>query len=216
MLRTLVYVATARGGLSRWRSAGHLGAISTSATASHRSPCFGTIRLWYDIAVFVAVCFRSIVQDIAVTTALRSASYLGAISTPAPRPPTLRHTESPCVALVRYDSGMTSPFSQLCFRSIVHDIAAAMSRRPVCYHTFAKSLRFPRHHTQLPFEMQAFTSASGCPMAHARRAPHAAASTLCNAQRSSLCNYRPPYGVRPYPTMYQQAINTKRCRGGYG
>ena len=41
--------------LSRWRSAGHLGAISTSATASHRSPCFGTIRLWYDIAVFVAV-----------------------------------------------------------------------------------------------------------------------------------------------------------------
>ena len=24
-------------------------------TASHRSPCFGTIRLWYDIAVFVAV-----------------------------------------------------------------------------------------------------------------------------------------------------------------
>ena len=60
---------------------------------------------------------------------------------------------SPCVALVRYDSGMTSPFSQLCFRSIVHDIAAAMSRRPVCYHTFAKSLRFTRHHTQLPFEM---------------------------------------------------------------
>ena len=48
---------------------------------------------------------------------------------------------------------MTSPFSQLCFRSIVHDIAAAMSRRPVCYHTFAKSLRFTRHHTQLPFEM---------------------------------------------------------------
>ena len=55
MLCTLVYVATARGGLSGCRCAGHLGAISTSATASHRSPCFGTIRLWYDIAVFVAV-----------------------------------------------------------------------------------------------------------------------------------------------------------------
>ena len=62
----------------------------------------------------------------------------------------LGHTDH---RLVRYDSGMTSPFSQLCFRSIVHDIAAAMSRRPVCYHTFAKSLRFSRHHTQVPFEM---------------------------------------------------------------
>ena len=114
---------------------------------------FGTIRLWYDIAVFVAVLsfhsarYRS---DYGPRRpwAYRSASYLGAISTSAPRPH--RH-RSPCVALVRYDSGMTSPVSQLCFRSIVHDIAAAMSRRPVCYHTFAKSLRFTRHHTQLPF-----------------------------------------------------------------
>ena len=39
------------------RGASCLGAISTSATLGliHRSPCFGTIRLWYDIAVFVAV-----------------------------------------------------------------------------------------------------------------------------------------------------------------
>ena len=155
MLRTLVYVATARGGLSRWRSAGHLGAISTSATASHRSPCFGTIRLWYDIAVFVAVCFRSIVQDIAVTTARCGLSKRELSRRDLDLGSTASSHRSPCVALVRYDSGMTSPFSQLCFRSIVHDIAAAMSRRPVCYHTFAKSLRFPRHHTQLPFEMLA-------------------------------------------------------------
>ena len=155
MLRTLVYVATARGGLSRWRSAGHLGAISTSATASHRSPCFGTIRLWYDIAVFVAVLsfhsarYRSDYGPRrpieARVISARSRPRLHGLITPI----TVR-----CLG-TRYDSGMTSPFSQLCFRSIVHDIAAAMSRRPVCYHTFAKSLRFPRHHTQLPFEMLA-------------------------------------------------------------
>ena len=155
MLRTLVYVATARGGLSRWRSAGHLGAISTSATASHRSPCFGTIRLWYDIAVFVAVLsFHSArYRSDYVPRRPLEARVISARS--RPRLHGLTH-RSPCFAqalpLVRYDSGMTSPFSQLCFRSIVHDIAAAMSRRPVCYHTFAKSLRFPRHHTQLPCE----------------------------------------------------------------
>ena len=120
-------------------------------TASHRSPCFGTIRLWYDIAVFVAVLsfhsarYRS---DYGPRRPLE-ARVISARSRPRPRP----HTDHR--ALVRYDSGMTSPFSQLCFRSIVHDIAAAMSRRPVCYHTFAKSLRFTRHHTQLPFEMRA-------------------------------------------------------------
>ena len=157
MLCTLVYVATARGGLSRCRSAGHLGAISTSATASHRSPCFGTIRLWYDIAVFVAVLsfhsarYRSGYGprrplEARVISARSRDLDLG--STASLTPITVL-----CL-LVRYDSGMTSPFSQLCFRSIVHDIAAAMSRRPVCYHTFAKSLRFSRHHTQLPFEME--------------------------------------------------------------
>ena len=71
-----------------------------------------------------------------------------------PRLHGLKHRSHRALPLLRYDSGMTSPFSQLCFRSIVHDIAAAMSRRPVCYHTFAKSLRFTRHHTQLPFEMK--------------------------------------------------------------
>ena len=59
MLRTMVYVATARGGLSRALSMAKRGAsrrdLDLGHTASHRSPCFGTIRLWYDIAVFVAV-----------------------------------------------------------------------------------------------------------------------------------------------------------------
>ena len=111
------------------------------------------IRLWYDIAVFVAVLsfhsarYRS---DYGPRRPFE-ARVISARSRPRLRG--LRRHRSPCVALVRYDSGMTAPFSQLCFRSIVHDIAAAMSRRPVCYHTFAKSLRFTRHHTQLPFEM---------------------------------------------------------------
>ena len=53
MLRTLVYVATARGGLSKRglsRRDLDLGHGLTPITV-----CFGTIRLWYDIAVFVAV-----------------------------------------------------------------------------------------------------------------------------------------------------------------
>ena len=54
MLRTLVYVATARGGLMSKREASRRD-LDLGHTASHRSPCFGTIRLWYDIAVFVAV-----------------------------------------------------------------------------------------------------------------------------------------------------------------
>ena len=153
MLRTLVYVATARGGLSRWRSAGHLGAISTSATASHRSPCFGTIRLWYDIAVFVAVLSFHSARYRSDYGPRRPFEARVISARSRPRLHGLRHTDHRALRLVRYDSGMTSPFSQLCFRSIVHDIAAAMSRRPVCYHTFAKSLRFTRHHTQLPFEM---------------------------------------------------------------
>ena len=98
-------------------------------------------------------------QDIAVTTSRGGLSKRGLSRRDLDLGLTHRHrswiTVLACFAfLVRYDSGMTSPFSQLCFRSIVHDIAAAMSRRPVCYHTFAKSLRFTRHHTQLPFEMR--------------------------------------------------------------
>ena len=82
---------------------------------------------------------------------------------------TASHTDHRALPFARYDSGMTSPFSQLCFRFIVHDIAAAMSRRPVCYHTFAKSLRFTRHHTQLPFEMQCVHLASRAPLLVWRR-----------------------------------------------
>ena len=95
-------------------------------------------------------------QDIAVTTSRDGLSKRGLSRRDLDLGSTASHTDhrGPCsLPLVRYDSGMTSPFSQLCFRSIVHDIAAALSRRPVCYHTFAKSLRFTRHHTQLPFEM---------------------------------------------------------------
>ena len=147
MLRTLVYVATARGGLSK-RGLSRRD-LDLGPTASHRSPRFGTIRLWYDIAVFVAVLsfhsarYRSDYGPRrpieARVISARSRPRLHGLITPI----TVR-----CLGkAVRYDSGMTSPFSQLCFRSTVHDIAAAMSRRPVCYHTFAKSLRFTRHHT---------------------------------------------------------------------
>ena len=59
MLRTLVYVATARGGLSK-RGLSRRD-LDLGPTASHRSPTPShralqyEIRLWYDIAVFVAV-----------------------------------------------------------------------------------------------------------------------------------------------------------------
>ena len=185
MLRTLVYVATARGGLEAGLSRGDL---DLGPTASHRSPCFGTctIHLWYDIAVFVAVLsfhsarYRS---DYGPRRPIE-ARVISARSRPRGSTAPHRHRSAitPCVALVRYDSGMTSPFSQLCFRSIVHDIAAAMSRQPVCYHTFAKSLRFTRHHTQLPFEMHCACLFSldspRAPRARAARATRSSAMTL--------------------------------------
>ena len=176
MLRTLVYVGTARGGLSK-RGLSRRD-LDLDPTASHRSPTPShralqyEIRLWYDIAVFVAVLsfhsarYRSGYGprrplEARVISARSRDLDLG--STASLTPITVL-----CL-LVRYDSGMTSPFSQLCFRSIVHDIAAAMSRRPVCYHTFAKSLRFTRHHTQLPFEMQCVHLASRAPLLVWRR-----------------------------------------------
>ena len=54
----MVYVATARGGLSRALSMAKRGASRRDLDLGHGlTPitCFGTIRLWYDIAVFVAV-----------------------------------------------------------------------------------------------------------------------------------------------------------------
>ena len=59
VLRTLVYVGTARGGLSK-RGLSRRD-LDLGPTASHRSPTPShralqyEIRLWYDIAVFVAV-----------------------------------------------------------------------------------------------------------------------------------------------------------------
>ena len=55
MLRTLVYVATARGGLEAGLSRRDLDLGSTASNTDHTCFAFGTIRLWYDIAVFVAV-----------------------------------------------------------------------------------------------------------------------------------------------------------------
>ena len=95
---------------------------------------------------------------------------------------------------------MTSPFSQLCFRSIVHDIAAAMSRRPVCYHTFAKSLRFTRHHTQLPFEMMTtHDSISICPTSKILRS-RKYGYRVCTALRPTVRVSQPCTSCAPLTT----------------
>ena len=138
-------VISARVVSARSRPLGH------AATRPHRSP-FGTIRFWYDIAVFVAVLsFHSArYRSDYVPRRPLEARVISARS--RPRLHGLTH-RSPCFAFgtIRLWYDITVFAAVLSFHSARYR-SCDVKRRPVCYHT----LRNPcdsRHHTQLPFEM---------------------------------------------------------------